>query len=131
MALKRPSHSDANAPGRFPGAFRSWDLRHPGAAGRALATTPPPNARRVAPIELYVAFVALAGAGLTAWLVLSDRFHLDVLAPGVFWPGGARRLMFMAFVLLAELLPITVPRGNDTEEITTSSTFAFGLVLGW
>ncbi|MFN2544096.1 MAG: sensor histidine kinase [Actinomycetota bacterium] len=97
-----------DAPGNEPGAFPHASL-----------------------IGLYVGLVGAAGGALTLWLVLSDRFHLDVIAPGVFWPGGARRLMFAAFVLLSELLPLTIPRGTDTEEVTTSSTFAFGLVLGW
>jgi len=82
-------------------------------------------------IQVYVGLVALAGAGLIAALSLMGQFHFDVVAPGMYWPGGLRRIMFSVFVLLAELLPITVPRGNDTEEITTSTTFAFGLVLGW
>jgi signal transduction histidine kinase len=82
-------------------------------------------------IRLYVAAVALAGAGLIVFLTLTDRFHLDVIAPGVSWPGGTRRYMFAAFILMSELLPLTIPRGNDTEEVTTSTTFAFGLALGW
>ena len=82
-------------------------------------------------IQLYVGMVALAGAVMIGLLILGHRYHMNVVAPGVMWPAGLRKVMFAVFVLLAELLPVTVPRGNDTEEITTSTTFAFGLVLGW
>src|SRR5213076_2430044 len=82
-------------------------------------------------IKLYVALVASAGVALFVFLILAGRFDFSAEAPGVYWPGGLRRVMFALFVLLGELIPITVPRGNDTEEITTSTTFAFGLLLGW
>jgi len=82
-------------------------------------------------IQLYVGMVAVAGAAFVALLVLAHRFHLNVAAPDVSSPSGVRWILFAVFVLLAELLPVTVPRSNDTEEITTSTTFAFALVLGW
>jgi signal transduction histidine kinase len=82
-------------------------------------------------IQLYVALVVVAGCALVSALVLLHRFDLEAVAPGSDGPGGLRRIMFAVFVLLAELLPLTVRRGDDTEEITTSTTFAFGLVLGW
>jgi len=82
-------------------------------------------------IQVYVGIVALAGFALVVALALTGRFDLSVDGPGGFWQGGLGSIVFVVFVLLGELLPVTVPRSNDTEEITTSTTFAFALILGW
>ena len=71
----------------------------------------------------FVALVSIAGVGLLAATCI--RAGLQGLAhiPPSYW-------LIAAFVLGGELFPITVPRGDDVEEITTSTTFAFALLIG-
>lgn len=45
-------------------------------------------------------------------------------APGTFWLLGL-------LVVVGELFAIRLPRLDETEEITTSTTFGFALMLGW
>jgi signal transduction histidine kinase len=72
----------------------------------------------------YVGAVALAGLALLGWYVR----NLDVEAiranPAEFW-------LFAVLALVGELFPITVPRERDTEEIGTSTTFGFAVLLAF
>jgi signal transduction histidine kinase len=125
--IDETGRTGTGTPGRPP-----QELRRSETAPSRLTASPTLRRRfGLEPIQLYVGMVALAGAAFVALLVAAGRFHLNVLTPGVSTPGGLRRIVFAGFVLLAELMPVTVPRSNDTEEITTSTTFAFALVLGW
>jgi len=68
--------------------------------------------------------VALTGLALLGWYVR----NLDVEAI------RANRAEFWVFAILAlvgELFPITVPRERDTEEIGTSTTFGFAVLLAF
>lgn len=72
------------------------------------------------PLHLYVAFVVTLG--LTAFLVQFVRLS-DELSQPAFW-------MLAAFVVLSEVFPIRVQRASGAvEEITTSTTFSFALLL--
>lgn len=68
--------------------------------------------------------MALAGLALLGWYVR----NLDVEAiradPAEFW-------LFAILALVGELFPITVPRERDTEEIGTSTTFGFAVLLAF
>ena len=68
--------------------------------------------------------MALTGLALLGWYVR----NLDVEAI------RANRAEFWVFAILAlvgELFPITVPRERDTEEIVTSTTFGFAVLLAF
>ena len=68
--------------------------------------------------------MALTGLALLGWYVR----NLDVEAI------RANRAEFWVFAILAlvgELFPITVPRERDTEEIGTSTTFGFAVLLAF
>lgn len=72
----------------------------------------------------YVALVASLGLGAVLFLGLDPATWRTGFDSGVFW-------VLCGFVLAGELFPITVPRGDDVEEITPSTAFAFALVLGF
>jgi diguanylate cyclase (GGDEF)-like protein len=76
--------------------------------------------RKLTPVHTYVLAVSVAGVGLFAALVAADP-HVA--------PISAEALLFGLFVLLGELLPITVPRQGEEDQITTSTTFALALLL--
>jgi diguanylate cyclase (GGDEF)-like protein len=71
-------------------------------------------------VRRYVAAVSLLGTGGAAVTVALMPAALD-LSPIV--------LVLVAVTVAAECVPIKVPRHGFTEEITSSSTFAFALLL--
>lgn len=78
----------------------------------------PPDPSR---LRRYVLGVSLLGLSV---LVAVGTFGLQakVFASPVFW-------LFGLFMMVGELAPITIARGNDAEEITTSTTFSFALMM--
>jgi signal transduction histidine kinase len=104
------------------------DVRSPRIAGAPGAgRVPEDDPSRPSDVETrsqrFVALVSVAGVGL-----------LTAMAAGAGLQGfthiPARCWVIAALVLAGELFPITVPRRDDVEEITTSTTFAFALVIG-
>ena len=68
----------------------------------------------------YIGFVSLAGLLTLAWLVRTE------------WGspfGGVAFWLFAVFTILGEFRPIKAPLGNESLEITTSTAFAFALLL--
>lgn len=111
---------EVTAPGSSPGASHFWraGLKHGGAAVGSI--------RRLEPVERYAAAVVALGVILLAAIALIEGTAGDVLRRGTGLYaalGGA--------VLIGELFPIRVRRGEVVHEITTSTTFAFALMLGW
>jgi diguanylate cyclase (GGDEF)-like protein len=78
--------------------------------------------RTIPPVFLYVAAVTSVGLALLAALLLLARPNVVVFdAPAL--------LLFMCLAVLGELFPIKVARGEEEEEITTSTTFIFAILL--
>lgn len=75
-------------------------------------------------IGSYVAAVSIAGAVVLFAFDWGDGLRSISRAPGTFWLLGL-------LVVVGELFAIRLPRLDETEEITTSTTFAFALMLGW
>jgi diguanylate cyclase (GGDEF)-like protein len=73
-------------------------------------------------IEAYVAAVSVAGFALFTFLMVRDGLEAVRWSLWYLWP-------FTAFVIVGQLLPVKVPHRGEQEEITTSSTFAFALLL--
>ena len=76
----------------------------------------------LASVRRYVAGVITVGTAVLFFQLLvgaADPRPLDV----------ARLVVFAAFVLLGELRPIRVPRRDEQEEIVTSATFTFAILL--
>src|SRR5258706_5497533 len=68
----------------------------------------------------YVCFVSLVGLVTLAWLVRTE------------WGspfGGVAFWLFAGFTILGEFRPIKAPVGNESLVITTSTAFAFALLL--
>lgn len=85
------------------------------------------NVRGVRRVNLYVAAVCLGGLAVLVGLALTHpliNIETATLGPAAFG-------LFTAFVVIGELFPITVLRRREAEEITTSTTFAFALLLGY
>jgi signal transduction histidine kinase len=72
----------------------------------------------------YVGAVTVVGLGLLGFLV--TRLDFDAIAADTigFW-------LFAALALIGELFPITLPRERDVEEIGTSTTFGFAVLLAF
>lgn len=82
--------------------------------------------RRTNIVYRYVAVISAAGLAVLVWAGL--RGGLPIPA------GTDGRLMlcvFTFFLVLGEFRPIKVSRGEDKEEITTSTTFAFAILLSF
>ena len=79
-------------------------------------------ARRTHPGSRYLALICLVGAGALAGLISQARGDYSPFKAPEFLP-------FSLFVLLGQLLPIRVTRHGEEEEITTSTTFVFALLL--
>src|SRR4051794_22063829 len=95
-------------------------------AGTVSAFPPPHRAPRVRfpdPKPLYRYLLAVAALGAAVLVALSIVHADELLAP------SGLLLLLALFVVLGELLPIQLPR-RDTE-ITTSTTFAFAIVLSF
>jgi signal transduction histidine kinase len=74
--------------------------------------------------QRFVALVSVAGVGVLAALVARAGVRGVLEQPVLFW-------LIAAFACAGELFPIVVPRRNDVEEITTSTTFAFAILIGF
>src|ERR671910_539265 len=72
----------------------------------------------------YVGAVTVAGLGLLGPLL--TRLDLDAIAANTigFW-------LLAALALIGELFPITLPRESNVEEIGTSTTFGFAVLLAF
>lgn len=80
---------------------------------------------RARPIYWYVAAVSLAGLFTIVALVMKNR--------GIVHVGDSliHFLLFTGFVVVGELWPVRIPRRDEHEEITTSSIFAYAMVLSF
>jgi diguanylate cyclase (GGDEF)-like protein len=76
--------------------------------------------KKLTPVQVYVAVVCGVGLGLLATMI--GEGDLGAIL-------SARSLLFAGFVLIGELLPISVPRSREEDQITTSTTFALALLL--
>jgi diguanylate cyclase (GGDEF)-like protein len=76
--------------------------------------------RRPSPVHDYVFVVCASGLCVLAALLVTGDLGESL---------STRTVLFAFFVLLGELLPITVPRQGEEDQITTSTTFALALVL--
>jgi signal transduction histidine kinase len=72
----------------------------------------------------YVGAVTVVGLGLLGPLLI--RLDLDAIAANTicFW-------LLAALALIGELFPITLPRESNVEEIGTSTTFGFAVLLAF
>jgi diguanylate cyclase (GGDEF)-like protein len=73
-------------------------------------------------LAVYVAFVC--ALGLPA-LVLGTFGNLDDLL----WAHLAQFVVFTPLIILGEMIPIRLPRGDNDRELTASKTFALALLL--
>jgi diguanylate cyclase (GGDEF)-like protein len=79
---------------------------------------------RLQPVHGYCAVVSILGLSILAELLASHGTRL----PAAFsWEFA----FFVAFVIFGELYPLRVPRGDAESGITTSTTFAFALLLSF
>ena len=76
--------------------------------------------KKLTPVQVYVAAICGVGLGLLATLVRGEDLGAMLTA---------RSIVFAGFVLVGELLPISVPRSREEDQITTSTTFALALLL--
>jgi diguanylate cyclase (GGDEF)-like protein len=76
--------------------------------------------RKLSLVHRYVLVVSALGLAAFAWLLATGDVGAIL---------SARALVFATFVFLGELLPITVPRQGEADQITTSTTFALAMVL--
>ena len=74
--------------------------------------------------------------GLSVYLALVCAVGLPALALGVFhgfddllWSHLAQFVVFTPLIVLGEMIPIRVPRGDDYRELSASKTFALALLL--
>jgi len=74
----------------------------------------------------YVAAVSVSGLAVLVWTAFGRSAHRPLDAKE--WLTLA---LLTSFIVLGELRPIQVSRGEDKEEITTSTTFAFALLLSF
>jgi signal transduction histidine kinase len=75
-------------------------------------------------VHLYVLGLSVLAAALIVGLIRWGGATLPHEHVVAFW-------LLVQFVVASELLPIAVPRREDVEEITTSTSFAFALMLAW
>lgn len=71
-----------------------------------------------------MALVIVAGLGTLGLMVARLDTAAVRSAPVVFW-------LFAGLALIGELFPITLPREHDVEEIGTSTTFGFAVLLSF
>jgi diguanylate cyclase (GGDEF)-like protein len=105
------------------------DERGPGQRGAPAASLPAMTQgtgmrqSKLQPVHGYCAVVSALGLGLLAHLLTADGAQ-----PAVFsW----RFAFFAVFVIFGELYPLRVPRGDAESAVTTSTTFAFALLLSF
>ena len=82
------------------------------------------NARRPALTRAYFGSVTFLGFALLFWLLL----HLDVDAIA---DAPMEFALLALLALIGELFPITLPRERGVEEIGTSTTFGFAILLAF
>jgi diguanylate cyclase (GGDEF)-like protein len=80
------------------------------------------HALRLAQVRHYVFGVSAIGTAVLFFELIRASFQPHPL-------DLAQVLVFGAFVLLGELRPIRVPRRDEQEEIVTSATFTFAILL--
>ncbi len=110
-----------------PGPAERDPAARPGAEGRLRPIDPGTQRLRRArmrAIDLYVATVSAAGVIVFVALAATGGVREIGRAPGTFWLLGA-------LAVIGELFPIRLPRHQDVEEVTTSTTFGFAIMLGW
>ena len=73
-------------------------------------------------VDRFAVTVSASGLSLLAYLAVSGRVGRDGVAPAQF-------AVLVALVVLGELLPIKLPRRDEDEELTTSATFSFALLI--
>ena len=73
-------------------------------------------------VDLFAAAVTAVGLPLLVWVAVSGRVGHAGTHPAAFG-------MLVAFVVLGEMLPIRLPRRDEDEELTTSLTFSFALLI--
>jgi diguanylate cyclase (GGDEF)-like protein len=88
----------------------------------AAVRVPAARLRAVARVHRYVAVIAVPGTLLLAWqvrraMLVGQQWSLATLG------------LFAAFVVLGEFRPIRLSRRDEEEEILTSTTFTFALLL--
>src|SRR5207237_2144827 len=76
--------------------------------------------RRTSAVHGYVLAVSALGLALCGALLAAGVLRGVV---------SLEALVFGLFVMLGELLPITVPRQGEQDQITTSTTFALALLM--
>ena len=79
---------------------------------------------KLQPVHGYCGAVSVLGLGVLAGLLLGDGAQL---LSGLSW----RFAFFAAFVIFGELYPLRIPRGDAESAVTTSTTFAFALLLSF
>jgi diguanylate cyclase (GGDEF)-like protein len=77
---------------------------------------------RLKPIHLYCGAVSIAGLVTLVWMVAEGSLAAVRRDPVEF-------LIFAICVVLGELRPVNIRRGDGTTSITVSTTFAFALLL--
>ncbi len=82
------------------------------------------NLRAIKPVHRYVA--AVSAVGLAVLVAVAASLGVREVGEGstAFW-------LFALFVVIGELFPISVPRWGEIDQITTSTTFAFAIMLGF
>ena len=73
-------------------------------------------------IDRFAFAVSVTGLALLVYLAASGRVGRADVAPAQF-------AVLVALVILGELLPIKLPRRDEDEELTTSATFSFALLI--
>ncbi len=76
----------------------------------------------IKPVHRYVAAVSVVGLGVLVVVTVRDGINQVSHAPSAFW-------LFVLFVVVGEVFPIRVTRLAEIDEITTSTTFTFALML--
>jgi diguanylate cyclase (GGDEF)-like protein len=79
--------------------------------------------RRDASLTAYVGLVNVLGLGMLVAVVLRELGTPRVPGAGLF--------VLFAIVLVGELRPITVPATDGEQDVTTSATFVFALLIGF
>jgi diguanylate cyclase (GGDEF)-like protein len=79
---------------------------------------------RLQPVHGYCAAVSVLGLSVLAELLADDGARLRA---AISWKFA----FFAVFVIFGELYPLRIPRGDAESAITTSTTFAFALLLSF
>jgi diguanylate cyclase (GGDEF)-like protein len=97
---------------------------HPAAVPGRVATVSAKRPIRVQPVHLYCGLVAALGGALIFQLLDFSALVSIQRAPVLF-------TAFAIVVVVGELMPITLPRRDDSASITISTTFAFAILLAY